>query len=530
MSSRPAHWLPTGEMELPRWTVGDALRRAASAAPKRVALVDRCGDGDAARRQWTYTELLTGAESIARGLLDRFTPGQRLALWAPNSAEWLLTNLGACLAGMVVVPVNPAFRRAEAEDLLHRARPVAIVHGAMHRGVDIAALAQSFVSELDGVERVLALSEVAQFVPGAHTDLPAVAPEDIVQIQFTSGTTGAPKGVMLHHRGLTGMPAIAVQLMDLGPAPVWLNVMPLHHIGGCGLSTMGPIAALGTQVLADRFSADGALELIESERVTMMGSVPTMLQAMLEHPARARRDLSSWRVVMSGGATVSAELVRTIESTFGVRFAVAFGQTESHGNITQTRLDDSADDKAATVGRPLPQVEVKIVDPRSGAVVPRGESGEVLTRSALLMGGYLDDPQETRRAIDDDGFLHTGDLCTMDERGYLRFVGRTKEMIVRGGENISPREIEECLAAHPGVLEAAVIGVPDDRLGEVVAAFVRLAPDAVVGMDELARWAAERLAPFKVPMSWRIVEELPLTANGKVNKAGLRSAWAPRTD
>jgi fatty-acyl-CoA synthase len=532
-ASESAHWIPTNEV--PRTTVGSQLRRAASLVPDRVALVDGCGrldedrdDGSIARR-WTYAELLELTERLASHLLEELEPGDRIAIWAPNSAEWLHLDLAAALAGLVVVPVNALYRLVEAEYVLRATLPAIVVHGESHRDIDIGATARSLSAQLPCVRRTLGLDELiaeARSVIAEPRMLPSVECEHTAQIQFTSGTTGAPKGVLLHHRGLTSMPAVAVELMDLGDAPVWLNVMPLHHIGGCGLSTMGPIAALGTQVLADRFTAGGALRLIEQERVTVMGSVPTMLLAMLDHPDRAIRDLSSMRVVISGGATVSPELVRTIEQTFGVRFVVAFGQTESHGHIAQTRPDDSDVDKAETVGRPLPHVEVKLVHLVSGDLLPFGQPGEVCTRSPLVMGGYLDDPVATDAAIDADGWLHTGDVCSMDDRGYMTVVGRTKDMIVRGGENISPREIEERLATHPSVAEVAVIGVPDARLGESIAAFVRCRDGLQPTRAELSDWTAAALAAYKVPAHWRFVEALPLTANGKVRKPVLREMWA----
>ncbi|MEO6122346.1 MAG: class I adenylate-forming enzyme family protein [Ilumatobacteraceae bacterium] len=524
-----AHWTATAEIDLPRTTVGQLLGCAATTVPDRIALIDACGEVDDAqvRRRWTYAELLRSSRGIAAELLHRFSPGERIAIWAPNSAAWLQVNLGACLAGLVVVPMNPLFQRAEAAHVVRSARPAGIVHGTMHRDLDIASMARSLAGEFDFVRCTIDIEAAIGWDDSIDDfDLPDVTPDDPVQIQFTSGTTGPPKGVRLHHLGLTGMPAIAVQLMELEPAPVWLNVMPLYHIGGCGLSTMGPMAALGTQVLADRFSAAATLRLIEAERVTVMGSVPTMLIAMLEHPERASRDLTSLEVVMSGGATVSPDLVRTIERTLDVRFVVAFGQTECHGHITQTRPDDTDVDKAETVGRPIPGVEVLIADPMTGAALGFDEPGEVLTRSELIMHGYLDDPASTAAAIRPDGYLRTGDLCTMDRRGYLRVVGRVKDIIVRGGENISPREIEDRISSHPSVAEVAVVGVPDERLGEAIAAFVRAAPGAVLDLEDVARWTGAELSRFKVPVHWREVDALPLTPNGKVCKPDLKAAWA----
>ena len=533
-----SHWLPDpGDPAPLEMSVGALLRRAAIAVPERIALVDACGDAaidPRQRRRWTYAELLARVEAVAARLAASVRPGERLAIWAPSSAEWLIADLAAALAGVVLVPLNPVSPRSEVTQLLRRAGPAMLLHGREHRGVDLAELAAGVAAEVGGIETVAELGELvgtASAVPPA-APLPEVDASAVVQIQFTSGTTGAPKGVLLHHRGLVGMPATAVELLGLGGPPVWLNVMPLHHIGGCGLSTTGPLTAFGTQVLSDRFTPERALSLIESERVTVFGSVPTMLIGMLEHPGLSARDVASLEVVISGGATVSAALVRRIESTLGVRFVVAFGQTECHGHITQTRPTDADDDKAETCGRPLPGVEVKLVEPATGVVVPLGAVGEVCTRSPWLMRGYLDDPAATATVLDADGFLHTGDLCSMDARGYVTFVGRIKDMIVRGGENISPREIEERLRGHGAVADVAVIGVPHERLGEVVAAAVCVQPGSRTTVDELAAWAAAALAAFKVPTEWRLVDALPTTSNGKVHKPSLKAGWEhlPRVD
>jgi fatty-acyl-CoA synthase len=335
---------------------------------------------------------------------------------------------------------------------------------------------------------------------------------------------------------MANVPRIATELFGLGAAPVWINAMPMFHVGGCGLSTVGPMTSLGTQVMLDRFDAALVLELVEAERATFLGGVPTMLLSLLEHPDFARRDLSSLRVVLSGGSAVAPELVSHIEGALGVRFLVAFGQTEAHGHVTQTRPDDTPVDKAETIGLPLPFVEMRITDPASGTTLPRGAVGELCARHPLLMAGYFDDPAATAATIDADGWLHTGDLGTMDDRGYLRFTGRLKEVIVRGGENIHPREIEDVLFLHPAVAEAAVIGVPDARWGEQVAAFVRL--HAPVGApaetaegetaDELRAHVRSMLAPQKVPVHWYFVASMPLNASGKVQKFALLEQWESR--
>jgi fatty-acyl-CoA synthase len=306
---------------------------------------------------------------------------------------------------------------------------------------------------------------------------------------------------------------------------VWINAMPMFHVGGCGLSTVGPMSSLGTQVMLDRFDPALVLQVVESERATFLGGVPTMLIGLLEHPDFASRDLSSLEVVLSGGAAVAPELVVHIERELGVKFLVAFGQTEAHGHVCQTRPDDTPEDKARTIGRPLPFIELRITDPATGATVEHGEVGEICARHGALMSGYLDDPVATSAAIDADGWLHTGDLGTMDARGYVTFTGRLKEVIVRGGENIHPREIEDVLFMHPDVAEAAVIGVPDERWGEQVAAFVRLHPSAHATADELRTHVRTLLAPQKVPATVTFVDALPLNASGKVQKFVLVEQW-----
>jgi len=288
--------------------------------------------------------------------------------------------------------------------------------------------------------------------------------------------------------------------------------------------TLGLVQTLGTQVVMPRFDPGRMLELIEAHGGTIIGGVPTMLTALLAAAGRARRDLSSLRMALSGGATVPPELVRQVEAEFGVRFTLTFAQTESSCSITVTRVCDSAADRAETLGRPLPQTEVKIADVATGATVPCGIVGEICTRGYLVMDGYLGDPEATAAAIDADGWLHTGDLGSMDERGYCRIAGRLKEMIIRGGENIYPREIEAVLTSHPGVAEAAVVGVPDRFWGEVVGAVIRPAFD--VAEAELADYCRGRLAACKTPVRWLFTDGFPLTSTGKIRKDVLSAQLA----
>ena len=515
-----------GHAPLRQSTVGELLRSAVAEAADHTALAFATAD-DGIVARWTYAEFLRESEAAARALRARFEPGERIAIWASNRPEWLFVQFGAALAGLVLVTVNPSFRSFEAASVLRRAQLSGIVVARESRGNPLREIVDTLRPDLDGLRDVIDLDEWSDFVAAAPplVELPSVAPSDPVQIQFTSGTTGAPKGAVLTHYGMSNVPRVAAEHFELGPAPVWINAMPMFHVGGCGLSTIGPLAARGTQVMLDRFDPARVLQVAESERATFLGGVPTMLIGLLERPEFATRDLTSLEVVLSGGAAVAPELVVRIERALGVKFLVAFGQTEANGHVCQTRPDDTPEDKAQTIGTPLPFIEFRVVDPSTGLTSERNEIGELCVRHDALMAGYFDEPAATDAAIDAEGWLHTGDLGTIDERGYVRFTGRLKEVIVRGGENIHPREIEDVLFLHPAVAEAAVIGVPDERWGEQVVAFVRCHAGALTTDDELRAHVRSMLAPQKIPVHWRFVESLPLNASGKVQKFVLAAQW-----
>jgi fatty-acyl-CoA synthase len=351
---------------------------------------------------------------------------------------------------------------------------------------------------------------------------------------YTSGTTGRPKGAVLTHRGLTNNARFAFENIGVGSGDVEINPMPLFHVGGCALFTLGPVQAGAAQVLMPRFSPALELELIEAHRVTVLCGVPTMFLALLAHPDLAKRDLSALRRVITGGAVSPPALARRVEEALSVRYTVAFAQTEAGCVISMAAPGDADLDRAETMGRPLPQSEVRIARLRTGESAACGEVGEICTRGYLVMRGYLNDQAATDAAVDGEGWLHTGDLGAMDDRGYLRIAGRLKEMIIRGGENIYPREIEEVLTAHPAVADAAVVGVPDGYYGEVVGAAVRPAVTAAGDGDggpgdnaglaaELAEYCRARLAPEKVPARWLVTAAFPLTPSGKVRKDDLRA-------
>jgi acyl-CoA synthetase (AMP-forming)/AMP-acid ligase II len=518
-----AYWPADRSCPIVDMTVGDLLREAVSQAPEATALVEGVKD-TSKRRRWTYAELLDQAELAARALLGRFEPGERVAVWANNIPEWVMLELAAALAGITIVTVNPALRAEELTYVLGQSRASGIFLVPEYRGTRLEDLLAAVRERLPALREVVPFPDWETFVTsGSPTErLPRVSPFDPAQIQYTSGTTGLPKGAVLHHRGIANNARLSAERVGLVPGTVQLSPMPLFHTAGCVMSVLGSIACRGSLVLPPMFEPGLMLELLRSERAQYVLGVPTMLIGLLDHPEFAAADTSSVRWLITGGAVVPPALVRRVEAAFGVPLTMVFAQTEASPVITQTSPGDAPDDRAGTLGRALPQTEVKIVEVATGETVAPGVIGEICTRGYHVMTGYLDNPEATAAAIDPGGWLHTGDLGSMDERGYCRIGGRLKDMIIRGGENIYPREIERVLFEHEDVADVAVFGVPDERWGEQVAAFVRPAPGRTPDPEVLLAYCRGRLAPHKTPRHWRVVDAFPLTPSGKVQKYKLR--------
>jgi fatty-acyl-CoA synthase len=522
-----SYWPATDGEPVRDLTLGEALREAAAAAPDRLALVDGVAD-PAARRTWTYAEFLRDAERAARALLARFHPGDRIGIWAPNSAEWIILQQGISLAGMVMVAANPAYRSRELSFILSQSGAVGLFHADSYRGADLTAIVAELRPELPELTDIVSFSDFAQFLESGleEQELPAVAPTDPIQIQYTSGTTGFPKGALLQHKGLVNEAHFVALRAGMADGDVYINAMPMYHIGGGAVTSFGAVAMNGTFVIMPGFDAGLMLELFETYRGTHSLLVPTMLMAVLDHPDRPSRDLSSLKTVLSGASAVPAALVHRTIDVLGCRFSILFGQTEMHGVISQTRITDSPSDQSETVGQPLEQLEVKIADLLTQEPLPIGEQGEICCRGYQNMVGYYEMPEATASTIDTDGWLHMGDLGTMDERGFLRVTGRLKDMIIRGGLNIYPREIEELLSTHQAIADVAVVGVPDEAWGEQIAAVVVLRPGMTTDTEELRQFCQAQLSAHKAPSHWVFVDQLPVTPTGKTQKFLLRQQLA----
>ena len=465
-----------------------------------LSTADRFGDAEAVvdgPLRLTFTELVDRVRIAAGAFASAgVEKGDRIAIWAPNSAEWIIAAFGALTAGAVVVPVNTRFKSAEAHDVVTRS------------GAKLLLVQQGFLGvQYEAPPGVPLIDLKSDFLASGSPFERKVDGGDIADIIFTSGTTGRPKGVMMNHRQTLRLYAEWCDLADLRQGDKYLIVNPFFHTFGYKAGCIASMIRGATIIPLAVFDVERVLEIVEREKVAMLPGPPTLYQSLLEAPKT--RDLSSLRSAVTGAADIPVELIRRMRSELPFKsIMTGYGLTEA-GTATATRPGDSFEDIATTVGRACDGIEVRIAD-----------DGEVLVRGYSVMQGYLDDPKATAEAIDSDGWLHTGDLGTMDERGYLKIIGRKKDMFIVGGFNAYPAEIENYLLEHPAVAQVAVIGVPDERLGQVGKAFVvRRAP---VTEEELIAWSRERMAGYKAPRYVEFLEELPLNATGKVDKAKLR--------
>jgi len=488
-------------------TVGAALRHLAATAPGRTVLTGiEPGTGT---RSWTAAQLLHDAERVAGALLRHHTPGDRVATSMTNRAEAVLLQFGVALAGMVLAPVNPRSRPAELEHALRLSGARLLV---TDRELDVPPPTGPRVVVTDGVTQL--------FGP-VPASLPTVDEGDLAQIQFTSGTSGRPKGVRIRHVGMIATGHAFAERIGLRPGDVWLNPMPLFHTAGNVLGVMASLSQQAEHVVLP-FDPGATLRAVQEHRATYLSAAPTLLALLMEHPEFDTSDLSSLRAVFTGGSTVLPTVVDTIEERFGAPLAITFGMTETCGSAALVDpLHDPVDVRRSGSGRLLRGTEARVVG-ADGAGVPLGAEGELQLRGVRVTDGYHDDPTATAAAIDHEGWLHTGDLAVVDDRGGIRIVGRLKDMIKSGGENVSPDEVEDVLVEHPSVSRAAVVGVPDARWGELVVAFVVPREGATVDEALLDEHCRERLSTHKRPRRWHVVTELPLSASMKVQRAELR--------
>jgi fatty-acyl-CoA synthase len=498
-------------------TVGGLLRDTAANNPTGAALAEVTMQGAHGRR-WSYVELLVESERLAIALASRFQSGERVVVSAPNIPEWVLMEYACALAGLVLVTANPAYQAKELRYVLEHSGAAGLFLVEGYRGNPMADIAQEAIRDLDALREVVDLNnhEILFRTGDAIAALPDVQPSDAAQIQYTSGTTGFPKGAVLSHRGLVNNARFYAARCGVDQDATWINIMPMFHTSGCGMVTLGSLQAGCEMVLVSLFDPGVVLGLIESERATIILGVPTMVVALLEAYEQQPRDVTSLQILSSGGSMVASELVRRVQSAFGCGFSTLYGQTEHSPVITQHYLSDSIDDICNAAGTPIPQTDVSIRSVGENAVVPIGVVGEICARGPSTMIGCHANPEETAETINAEGWLHTGDLGVMDARGYVRITGRVKEMIIRGGENYFPVEMENVLLEHPSVAEAAVVGLPDEKWGEVIAYFIRAESNQPLDVGDLHQHCRVRMSPQKTPTVLCQVHEFPLTGSGKI--------------
>jgi fatty-acyl-CoA synthase len=529
-------------------TIGALFDRIARAHPDREALVVRHQDA-----RLTYSQLARRVDVLGAGFLDLgLRKGDRVGIWSPNCVEWVLVQLATAKAGLILVNINPAYRVSELQYALNKVECRALVMSARVRSSDYLGMLVGLAPELEtclpgelhsaalpnlqtviclshsGVRGILHFAAVSQAATAAgRLQLDRVAatlvPDDPVNVQFTSGTTGAPKGATLTHRNILNNGFLVGEAIGLTEADRLCIPVPLYHCFGMVMGNLGCITHGATMVYASElFDPLAVLQAIEAERCTALYGVPTMFIAELGHPEFSRFDLSSLRTGIMAGAPCPIEVMRQVASAMHMReVTIAYGMTETSPVSTQTSRSDPIERRVSTVGRVQPHVEIQLVD-ELGAPVVHGVPGELCTRGYSVMRGYWGDEARTREAIDADGWMHTGDLAIMDDAGYVRIVGRLKDMVIRGGENIYPREVEEFLYRNPKVRDVNVIGVPDLKYGEELCACIILRDEMTATEDEMRDFCRGQIAHFKVPRYVRFVREFPMTITGKVQKYLMR--------
>jgi fatty-acyl-CoA synthase len=512
-------------------TIGANLRRTVQRFAGREALVVRQQGYRA-----TYGELWEQVGEAARGLMARGVGrGDRVGIWSPNRSEWVVAQYATARIGAILVNINPAYRTAELEYALNQSGVSFLILARSFRQADYVSmlgevrgrcpeLREALVLE-DGWEALLRDSSQVSEEELAERES-ALQFDDAINIQYTSGTTGFPKGATLSHHSILNNGFFVGEALRYTEADRVCIPVPFYHCFGMVLGNLACTTHGSAMVIpGEAYDPEAVMETVQAERCTSLYGVPTMFIGELDHPRFGEFDFSSLRTGIMAGSPCPVEVMRRVQSTMCMtEVTIAYGMTETSPVSTQSATDDPLEKRVSTVGRIHPHVEIKVVDPETGAVVPRGERGELCTRGYNVMLGYWNNDEATRTAIDAGGWMHTGDLAVMDDDGYLNIVGRIKDMIIRGGENVYPREIEEFLYGHPDVSDVQVIGVPSARYGEEVMAWVRLREGAEITGDQLTEHCRGRIASFKIPRYWKFVDEFPMTVTGKIQKFRMREA------
>ena len=513
-------------------TIGANLDRTVAIHGDRDALVDRVTGV-----RWSYREFAAEVDAVALGLLEAgIGKGDRVGIWSPNRAEWTLVQFATAKIGAILVNINPAYRSEEVRYVITQAGIRMLISAREHKSSNYAEIIGRVRPECPDLEQVVLFdsAEWEALVAAGRAADPArlaeagarLAADDPINIQYTSGTTGFPKGATLSHHNILNNGYFVGELCGYTEADRICIPVPFYHCFGMVMGNLAATSHGAAMVIpAASFEPRATLTAVAEERCTSLYGVPTMFIAELADPDFESFDLSSLRTGIMAGSPCPVEVMKQVIERMGMaEVSICYGMTETSPVSTQTRRDDTITQRTATVGRVGPHLEIKIVDPDTGLTVPRGEPGELCTRGYSVMLGYWNDPDKTAEAIDAARWMHTGDLATMDDDGYVAITGRIKDMVIRGGENIYPREIEEFLYTHPDILDAQVVGIPDPKYGEELVAWIRMREGAAtLDAQTLAQFCGGRLAHYKIPRHVHVVEEFPMTVTGKVRKVDIRA-------
>jgi fatty-acyl-CoA synthase len=513
-------------------TIGANLERTAAEHPDAEALVEVVSG-----RRWTYQEFDAAVNEVARGLLGAgVAKRDRVGMWAPNCAEWTLVQYATAKIGAILVNINPAYRTHELSYVVNQSGISLLVAASVFKTSDYRAMVDDVRPECTTLRRVVyvdtddwpALLAEGRDVPAdaVAERLAELSPDEPINIQYTSGTTGFPKGATLSHRNILNNGYQVTELINFTSADRLAIPVPFYHCFGMVMGNLGCTSHGATMVIpGPGFDPGATLAAIQNERCTGVYGVPTMFIAMQNHPDFSTYDLTSLRTGLMAGSPCPVEVMkRCIADMHMAEVGIAYGMTETSPVSTQTRADDDLERRTSTIGRVHPHVEVKIIDPVSGETLPRDEPGELCTRGYSVMLGYWDQPDKTAEAIDDEGWMHTGDLAVMRADGYANIVGRIKDLVLRGGENVYPREVEEFLYTHPDIEDVQVIGVPDEKYGEEVCAWIKMRKGSrPLDVESVREFCAGRLAHFKIPRYVLVVDDFPMTVTGKIRKVEMRA-------
>ncbi|MEK6442906.1 AMP-binding protein [Pseudonocardia sp. T1-2H] len=527
----PSYASGTSDVPLLGDTIGDNFDRTVAGDPEREAVVEV-----ATGRRWTYAELKRDVDALALGLLDAgVEKGDRVGIWAPNMAEWTLTQYATAKIGAVLVNINPAYRTHELEYVLKQAGISLLVSAREFKTSDYAGMISEVRGNCPDLRSVVLIGSpewdaLLETGRGGSAELlaqmqGALSPDEPINIQYTSGTTGFPKGATLSHHNILNNGYFVGRISGYTPEDRVCIPVPFYHCFGMVMGNLACTSNGATMVIpAPGFDPKATLDAVAKERCTSLYGVPTMFIAELNHPDFESYDLASLRTGIMAGSPCPVEVMKQVVSRMGMEeVTICYGMTETSPVSMQTRADDSLELRVSTVGRVHPHLEIKIVDPDTGLTMPRGEPGELCTRGYSVMLGYWDEPEKTAEAIDAARWMHTGDLGVMDADGYVNITGRIKDMVIRGGENVYPREIEEFLYTHPDIVDAQVVGVPDAKYGEELCAWVQLREGvADLTAEAVREFATGKLAHYKIPRYVLVVDDFPMTVTGKVRKVEMR--------